>query len=74
MKEYEVLKVSINPCGGEEHAIKEFLEVETDDPLAFVDSNTRFPLMEQGQNSDGDLVITCGDGKGYFVRYTFTEL
>ncbi|MBE6970176.1 MAG: hypothetical protein E7442_08705 [Ruminococcaceae bacterium] len=74
MKEYEVLKESINPCGGEEHAIKEFLEIETDDPVGFVTGNTRFPLMEQGNNRAGDLVITCGDGKGYFVRYTFTEL
>ena len=74
MKEYEVLKESINPCGGEQYAIKEFMEIETADPAAFVDGNTRFPIMDQGKNSDGDLVITCGDGKGYIVRYTFTEI
>ena len=74
MKEYEVLKESINPCGGEQYAIKEFMEIETDDPAAFVASNTRFPIMDQGENSDGDLLITCGDGKGYIVRYTFTEI
>ena len=74
MKEYEVLKESINPCGGEQYAIKEFMEIETADPAAFVDGNTRFPIMEQGKNSSGDLVITCGDGKGYIVRYTFTEI
>ena len=74
MKEYEVLKEMINPCGGEQYAIKEFLEVETADPAAFVTGNTRFPIMDQGPNSDGDLLITCGDGKGYIVRYTFTEI
>ena len=57
MKEYEVLKESINPCGGEQYAIKEFMEIETADPAAFVDGNTRFPIMDQGKNSDGDLVI-----------------
>ena len=74
MKEYEVLKESINPCGGEQYAIREFMEIETADPAAFVDGNTRFPIMYQGKNRDGDLVITCGDGKGYIVRYTFTEI
>ena len=74
MKEYEVLKESINPCGGEQYAAKEFMEIETDDPVAFVVSNTRFPIMDQGENSAGDLLITCGDGKGYIVRYTFTEI
>lgn len=74
MKEYEVLKETINPCGGEQYAIREFMEIETDDPAAFVDGNTRFPIMDQGENSSGDLVITCGDGKGYIVRYTFTEI
>ena len=74
MKEYEVLKETINPCGGEQYAIREFMEIETDDPAAIVDGNTRFPIMDQGENSSGDLVITCGDGKGYIVRYTFTEI
>jgi len=74
MIEYEVLKETINPCGGEQYAIKEFMEIETADPAAFVDGNTRFPIMDQGKNSAGDLVITCGDGKGYIVRYTFTEI
>lgn len=30
MQEYEVLIETINPCGGEAHANKEFREIETD--------------------------------------------
>ena len=36
MHEYEVLIETINPCGGEAHANKEFREIETDSPEAYV--------------------------------------
>ena len=36
MNEYEVLIETINPCGGERFSQKEFLEVETDSPEAYV--------------------------------------
>ncbi len=36
MQEYEVLIETINPCGGEAHANKEFREIETDSPEAYV--------------------------------------
>ena len=29
--------------------------------------------MDTAVNDDGSIVITTGDGKGYMVRYTFTE-
>ena len=73
MNEYEVLIESINPCGGSSHAIREILEIEAESPEAYVKENARFPVMDMGKNADGDVVITTGDGKGYSIRYTFTE-
>lgn len=72
MTEYEVLVETINPCGGQQHAIKEFLEVETESPEAYVRENGRFPIVSTGSTPQGDVVITTGDGKGYVIRYTFT--
>ena len=73
MNEYEVLIEDINPCGGTAYARKEILEIEAESPEAYVRDNGRFPVMEQFINADGDTVIVTGDGKGYIVRYTFTE-
>lgn len=72
MREYEVLVETINPCGGQRHAKKEFLEVEAESPAAYVAENAQFPVMDSGKNADGDTVITTGDGKGNVVRFTFT--
>ena len=73
MHEYELLIETINPCGGEAHANKEFKEIETPSPETYVAQNGRFPVIDSGKNAAGDVVITTGDGKGNFVRYTFTE-
>ena len=73
MHEYEVLIETINPCGGEAHASKEFKEIETNSPEAYVLSQGRFPILDSGKNAAGDTVITTGDGRGTMVRYTFTE-
>lgn len=73
MNEYEVLIETINPCGGEAHANKEFKEIEAESPEAYVAQNGRFPVIDSGKNAAGDAVITTGDGKGNLVRYTFTE-
>lgn len=70
--EYEVLVEEINPCGGAQHSVKSFMDVETDDPEGYVRENARFPIMDVGRNTVGDLVITTGDGKGYMTRYTFS--
>ncbi len=72
MNEYEVLVETINPCGGEAHAIREFREIETQSPEAYVKAEGRFPIMETVEKADGDILIVTGDGKGNFVRYTFT--
>lgn len=72
MNEYEVLIETINPCGGQAHAQKEFQEVEAASPEAWVAEHGRYPVMDSGKNAAGDTVITTGDGKGTVIRYTFT--
>ena len=72
MKEFEVLIETINPCGGQRHAKKEFLEIEAESPEAYVAEHRRYPVIDSGKNTDGDTVITTGDGKGNLIRYIFT--
>ena len=72
MNEYEVFVEDINSCGGEQYAKKEIIEVEAESPEAYVKVNGRLPILDISQNSNGDTVIITGDGKGNFVRYTFT--
>ena len=73
MNEYEVLIETINPCGGEAHAKKEFTDISAESPEAYVRAEGRWPILDSGKNASGDVVITTGDGKGNMVRYTFTE-
>lgn len=70
---YDVLVESINPCGGERHSQKKFMEVETDDPVAYVKENGQWDIIDVTENLDGDQVITTGDGNGYIVKYVFSE-
>ena len=72
MNEYEVFVEDINSCGGEQYAKKEIIEVEAESPEAYVKVNGRLPILDISQNGNGDTVIITGDGKGNFVRYTFT--
>ena len=72
MNEYEVFVEDINSCGGEQYAKKEIIEVEAESPEAYVKANGRLPILDISQNGNGDTVIITGDGKGNFVRYTFT--
>lgn len=73
MTEYEVLVETINPCGGSKHCIKEFMDVETNDPVAWVKVNGRFPIRDTANTPDGDLKIITGDEAGNIVSYTFSE-
>lgn len=73
MNEYEICIEAINPCGGSKHAIREIIEAECESPEAYVKANGRFPVIDTIENEDGDKVIITGDGKGYIIRYTFTE-
>ena len=63
MKEYEIIIETINPCGGDRHSQQEIIEANIESPEAFV----------KIENPDGGVVIVTGDGKGYMVRYTFSE-
>ncbi len=73
MNEYEVFVEDITSCGGEKYAKKEFLEIEADSPEAYVKDNGRYPILDISENAAGDTVILTGDGKGNFLRYTFTD-
>lgn len=73
MKYYEVLIEDINPCGGEGYAKKEFIEVEAESPMAYVEANKRFPIIDSTEMGNGDVIVTTGDGSGNIVRYTFSE-
>lgn len=73
MTQYEVLVETVNPCGGEKRAKREFIEIEAESPEAYVAENAQYPVLDTGKNFDGDTVITTGNGKGILVRYTFTE-
>lgn len=73
LKEYEVVIESIDPCGGEQHARKEILEVEAGSPEAYVKEKGRFPIREIIRQENGDVTIITGDDAGYIVRYTFSE-
>lgn len=72
MQDYEVFVEDINPCGGEQHAKKELIEIEAESPEAYVKAAGRFPILDMGKNAAGDTVITTGDGNGNLVRYTFS--
>ncbi len=72
MKEYELCIETMNPCGGKEYAQRDFKEVETDDPVAYVKANAPLPILEVAE-VDGDIVVTTGDGFGYITKYIFTE-
>lgn len=72
MNEYEVFVENINPCGGSQYAKKQLIEVEAESPEAYVREQGRFPIMDIVENQNGDTVITTGDGKGNFVKYTFS--
>ena len=72
MKEYELCIETMTPCGGKEYAQRDFREVETDDPVAYVKANAPLPVLEVSE-ADGSIVVTTGDGFGYITRYIFTE-
>ena len=72
MKEYELCIEAMTPCGGSKYARREILEVETDDPVAYVKANAQFPILDVADAGDL-IIITTGDGHGYVTRYSFTR-
>lgn len=73
MTEYEVFVETMNPCGGAQHAKKEFIEIEAESPEAYVKAHGQYPVREISKTVAGDVVITTGNEAGYIIRYTFTE-
>ena len=73
MNEYEVFAEDVDSCGGEQYAKKERIEVAADSPESYVKENGRFPIIDISKKANGDTVITTGDGKDNFLRYTFSE-
>ena len=51
MNEYELLIETINPCGGEAHSKKEFLEITAASPEEYVARNGRYPVLDSGKNA-----------------------
>lgn len=74
MKEYEVLLEESNPCGGDNHSKKEFIEVECESPESYVRQFGRFPIVDIIEMQNGDTVINTSDVAGNKIRYTFTEI
>ena len=73
MKEYELIIESYNPCGGREHGKKDLMEIETDDPVAFVKGHAQVTEVEV-VNDDGDEILIEVNQYGYVKRYMFTEI
>ena len=73
LKEYEIIIETLNPCGGDRHSQQEIVEAMIESPEAYVKEKGRFPIIDKIENPDGGVVIVTGDGKGYMVRYTFSE-
>ena len=63
MNEYEVLIETINPCGGEAHSKKEFLEVEAASPEAYVAQNAHFSDVEK-EFAEVQRLTSCSTGCG----------
>lgn len=68
---YEVIVEEVLPLGPNPYQ-KHFEDIETDNPLEYVKSHCKYPIIETDTNQYGETVITCGDGQ-YTVKYTFSE-
>ena len=74
MRSYELTIETRQPtCGGKSPTNVELLEVELEDPMAFVRSREFDLPLETEQTPDGDLVVRVNKDK-HQVTYTFTEL
>ena len=73
MKEYELIIESYNPCGGREHGKKELMELEPNDPLAYVKGHAQVTEVEVVSEDEEEILIEVNQ-YGYVKRYTFTEI
>ncbi|MCF0120159.1 MAG: hypothetical protein HUJ65_00855 [Oscillospiraceae bacterium] len=72
MAEYEVLIERINPCGGDTHPKREMIDVETDDPVAYVRANSPFEITDVTEGANGETIVTTVNG-GYMAKYYFSK-
>ena len=73
MKEYELVIESYNPCGGTTYAQKQFLEIETDDPVAYVKNYAKVDNVKIfSENADETILMV--EENGYVQKYYFTEI
>ena len=73
MNEYEVIVENMTPCGGSKYAAREYLEIEAESPLSYVEAHKRYPITDVIEMENGDTVILTGNAAGYITRYTFTR-
>lgn len=74
MKEYEVVMEEMTPCGGKRYKSTNVIEVQAESPESYVTKEGRYPILETIEDMDGSVRIRTGDGNGYFIVYTFTEI
>ncbi len=73
MKNYEVIMERSQPtCGGQSPKDVKVLNVETDDPVAYVKAQEKTEQVEVTEKPDGEVVIQVELGARR-VKYTFTE-
>ena len=46
--------------------------MEAEAPETWVKENAAFPILDVTATKEGEPLIITGDGKGNFVRYTFS--
>ena len=75
MKHYELIIEEKQPtCGGRTPTKTRILEVDTDDPIAYVKNAERTDEVEIEKETDGEIIIRVQRGEyGYWVKYGFTE-
>lgn len=72
MKDYELIIESTNPCGGTEYAQRDFMEISTEDPIAYVKTMAQVQEVELISRQPGKLILQTGKN-GYIKRYYFEE-
>lgn len=73
MKEYELVIESYNPCGGVSYAQKKFMEITTDDPVAYVKNYAMVDHVDVFSENDDELILMV-EQNGYVQKYYFTEI
>ena len=68
---YEITIENMTPCGGSKYAIREIIEAEAENPMAYVMANKRFPNVAVVKETESETVIVAENQAGYQTRYTF---